>query len=491
MIYEIQSKSDFSTGTSLTVKIPKGDLDKNALHTIIEDRPEFILPFHYRIVDDEVELVYQIGLLSKLQYFSGTRSPKEYAELWLGILSPLLDCGDWFMKPYSFVLDADYLYYDKGKQTVGYVYIPSLRECSDYDALRGMAIEFSSLISITDPVLENKVLRALMKDFSPAGFLKMIKPYSAATLVPAEPRYAADAADTGAAYMRARENPDQGYGQDPGRGSWATGAWGLGAGSAAAGAAGAPGAAGAASYRASEEYGADMQDSPASRTVADDADEGGDDSGDSFFSFPVAGNAAKKAFGRLGGWDFPGGKKGKDKETAKAKGNAAASGLGGWFARWRDESLEDAPEEQVEYQKDSDEMRGNPAASLSPAEIREDTENVVCETGGARLRFIGSASLPAIINVRVPQGEAFTIGRFDASVGRQQSSFEFDKKTKGVSRRHAAIECRSGIYTILDLASSAGTFINGQKLPPNMPVELSHGIRVSFGNSGANYVWEE
>jgi hypothetical protein len=176
VIYEIQTKSEFSTGTSLIVRIPKNDLDKNALHTIMESRPEFILPFHYRNVDDEIELVYQIGLLSKLQYFTGSRNPKEYAELWIGILSPLLDCGDWFMKPYSFVLDATYLYYDKLKRIVGYVYIPSLRECSNHDALREMAVELSNLISITDSALENKVLRALMKDFNPAGFLKMIKP---------------------------------------------------------------------------------------------------------------------------------------------------------------------------------------------------------------------------------------------------------------------------------------------------------------------------
>jgi len=60
-----------------------------------------------------------------------------------------------------------------------------------------------------------------------------------------------------------------------------------------------------------------------------------------------------------------------------------------------------------------------------------------------------------------------------------------------VSRRHAALERNADIYSIIDLSSSAGTYINGHKLPPNTPFELVNGYRVSFGNCGADYVWEQ
>ena len=118
------------------------------------------------------------------------------------------------------------------------------------------------------------------------------------------------------------------------------------------------------------------------------------------------------------------------------------------------------------------------------------TQIIAAAHDGARLRFIGRAALPEGIDIQIAVGEVFSIGRFDASVGKQQSSFEFDKKTKAVSRRHAVVERGADGYTIVDLASSAGTFINGQKLPPNTPCEVKRGCYVSFGNSGADYIWE-
>jgi pSer/pThr/pTyr-binding forkhead associated (FHA) protein len=108
-----------------------------------------------------------------------------------------------------------------------------------------------------------------------------------------------------------------------------------------------------------------------------------------------------------------------------------------------------------------------------------------------KLRYIGISDHPRLIEVSVTSGSIFTIGRFDISVGIKQSNFEFDKKTKAVSRRHSAIERNADGYSIVDLESAGGTFLNGQKLPPNAPFKLERGARVSFGNLGADYVWEE
>jgi pSer/pThr/pTyr-binding forkhead associated (FHA) protein len=108
----------------------------------------------------------------------------------------------------------------------------------------------------------------------------------------------------------------------------------------------------------------------------------------------------------------------------------------------------------------------------------------------AKLRLVSEAQLPAEIVVDCSQERPFVIGRFDITAGRQQSDFEFDKSTRAVSRRHAAIERIASGYVIIDLSSSAGTFVNGQKIPPNVPRELTFGTRVSFGTSGADYIFE-
>jgi len=114
-----------------------------------------------------------------------------------------------------------------------------------------------------------------------------------------------------------------------------------------------------------------------------------------------------------------------------------------------------------------------------------------------KLRLIGSSYLPDAIHLRL-NGQPYTIGRFDVSAGKKQCDFEFDKATKAVSRRHAAIECASGgvsdgnngALTVVDLNSSAGTFVNGYRITPGKPHPIQHGDRISFGTMGAEYVLE-
>lgn len=52
-----------------------------------------------------------------------------------------------------------------------------------------------------------------------------------------------------------------------------------------------------------------------------------------------------------------------------------------------------------------------------------------------------------------------------------------------VSSRHACIEVRSGVPAIVDLGSTNGTFVNGARLTPNVPVPLHHGDRLVLGQT--------
>ena len=116
-----------------------------------------------------------------------------------------------------------------------------------------------------------------------------------------------------------------------------------------------------------------------------------------------------------------------------------------------------------------------------------EVDNYLATHADARLRCVGLAVLPKIIPLII-QGRPFVVGRFDVSVGIKQYDFEFDKSTKAVSRRHAAIERGPCGYSIMDLGSRAGTFVNGKKITE--PYLLKNGDRVSFGNSGADYIFE-
>ncbi|MDR0491110.1 MAG: FHA domain-containing protein [Oscillospiraceae bacterium] len=432
-MYEIQSKSDFQAGATLIVRIPEEEVDKKALYTILDDQPDFVLPFRHRVIDGQIEFTYQVGNRSKLAYLSGNRSPGEYADLWIGILQPLLDCGDWFMTPYSFVLKYEYLYCDKNGR-VDFVYIPSVRACSDYSALKSMVTEVAKQNRVTDIDLENRVIWAI-QDFNPNELLQMVRPYKTNPVSNPIPQ----------------QNPaPQPYPQpmQPG-----------------------PPAAQPPMPQPAAEY----------RPVA---------------PVPAAGTQRKPddiAINFQPNWKAPKEERPKsakkEKELRPPPPPKEKGGLSGKKKTQQQEIIGGAA-----AMPRPDSVPGHPVVpAYAPPMYVDDpvTELDDLGTNAPKFRYIGNGEHPRIIEINIAGGEVFTIGRFDVSVGVKQSSFEFDKRTKAVGRRHAAVERNADGYIIVDLSSQAGTYINGQKLPPNAPFKLEPGCRVSFGYSGADYVWEE
>ena len=79
--------------------------------------------------------------------------------------------------------------------------------------------------------------------------------------------------------------------------------------------------------------------------------------------------------------------------------------------------------------------------------------------------------------------EGFVLGRSDS-----KSSYipdvdlaSFRALDKGVSRRHAAFVRFQGKLHIVDLSSVNGTFLNGNRLTPEMPYPLNAGDRLTLG----------
>ena len=469
MIYDIQCKNDMLSGAVLIAKIPEDDLDKKALYTIQEDKPDFILPFHHRVVDGQIEFTYQVGTQSKLQYLAGNRFPKDYTELWSSVLSPLFDCGDWFLKPYSFVLDIKHLYCDKSRNTVGYVYIPSKKDCADYYDLKEMAAEFSKQITVNDHDLENKVLRAIMMDFNPKAFIDMLKAYTTASApierISSAPQRNPHKHETLPAFgqdtAKQRENV---IGQDTAK---------------------------------QRETGIGQDTVKEKETVIPEQnmrqtrENALGTSGEIIIDFPMSKRAEKKAKEKV--------KERGNTQRKKEKRMKNQESMGRMSDKKPDALLKENTDAVVKLSAEAGANKRSepalyPSAMQTYASLEgtpDITQNMSYETGEAWLRLIGSALLPPGIVVAIAEGEVFTIGRYDTAVGTKQSNFEFDRMTKAVSRRHAVIERRIDGYNLIDLASSAGTFVDGQKLPPNTPCKLQPGCRISFGNCGADYIWEQ
>lgn len=429
MKYEIESKQNLS-GAVLIVRFPEKDLDDKALYTIEADQPDFLIPFRYRTMDGQVECTYQLGNRSKLQYRYGRKSPEEYLEFWEQILQPLLDCGDWFLKPFSFVLDTRYLYVDTAGKIVRYLYVPARQDYADFDDLKTMVAELSKQNPVTDTVLENKALRAIMQSFQPKDFLHMLRDaVSKATVAQLENEPAAVPV-----YEPVRKDAPL------------------------------PGI-------------VEEQELPfAERERMADQEE---------IVIDLGGKKKKEKKAKKGKGLF-GGKKGKQEPEKGQKDKTSKEIMLGAGADM-------IPEPMMLGSRPVSASQSSPIVPVYHAEL-EEIEVTQLDEGYNRtcLRLVGDPNLPKEIPVEIQTGYAFTIGRFDISVGHPQSDFEFDKNTKSVSRHHAAIERETdGSYILVDLSSSAGTFLDGQRLTPNVPYPLARGSKVSFGTSGADYIWEE
>lgn len=439
MTIQIESRQDLS-GAMLVIRFPEKDVDKKALYTIQADQPSFLVPFRYRSVDGEAECTYQLGSRSKLLYRCSSRTPGELVGFWERVLQPLLDCGDWFLKPFSFMLDTQYLFLDKDGETISYLYVPAREDCSTIEELRAMAVELSQKNPSTDAQLEVKVLRAIMQDFKPRAFLEMLRETQPGvlvrSLVPEQPQLQPQQQVQSAAAQK----------QEPVSG---------------------------------KEPAETPRDERASAPTP--ALEDGE------IRIDLSGGGAKKEKHGLFGNK---GEKKKSKEKTKEKSGKKNGGL---FGKKKEEPASKEIVLGAAAEEPAPQREVYPAPVVVGADEDDGITTIPEEeaTTTACFRLVGNPTMPRSISVSLEPGGIFTIGRYDVALGRQQSNFEFPAKTKAVSRHHAAVERTAEGYTLVDLGSSAGTYIQGERLMPNVPRFLERGCRVAFGTAGADYIWEE
>ena len=483
MKYDIEAKNDLTSGTTLRIQIPESELDRKALLTAEVDTPPFLVPFHHRVIDGNVEIIYEIRAYGKLQYFRGSRDPGQYVRLWNDLLNPLLDCSDWFLTPFSFVLESDYLFFDKTNEKICYLYIPSVNPCSDEEMLKELARGITTDFPVTDPKLENLVLRSIMQDFQPLAFLQMLKEQgpAAQSKRPAERPASRPAAPQMAMHPPVAP-PQAAEPAKPQKPPRATVPAAPKAPAATACAAAAPAETRSARTPDNDDVIINLQNmgygmkntsippqQPAAKGKKKEKKE-----------------KEKKEKEKKEKEHSLFGKKKKDVPVDIRLGAAAPVATPANAASMpparRPEPAMHTPESYPAADRSGYGVQG---IDESVTQI-EDADSLVTQ-----FRRVGDPALPLRIVVDAPEGGLFTIGRFDTSVNRKQSDFEFDKATKAVSRHHAAVVLKDDEYTIVDLGSKAGTFVNGQKLDPNIPCKLNGGDRVSFGNGGADYIFEK
>jgi serine/threonine-protein kinase len=89
-------------------------------------------------------------------------------------------------------------------------------------------------------------------------------------------------------------------------------------------------------------------------------------------------------------------------------------------------------------------------------------------------------------NQRVPldaQNAELVIGWRDARtlVGPEIDLTEIGGSAQGVSRQHAVLRCNAGRWTIEDLSSTNGTYLNESPLAPHTPTLLQDKLTIRVG----------
>lgn len=68
-----------------------------------------------------------------------------------------------------------------------------------------------------------------------------------------------------------------------------------------------------------------------------------------------------------------------------------------------------------------------------------------------------------------------------AKLGRNNNAVDIYYFHESVSREHCIFECINGRYTVMDLGSTVGTFIEGVKLEPQVPYNVNDGAKMKIG----------
>lgn len=83
--------------------------------------------------------------------------------------------------------------------------------------------------------------------------------------------------------------------------------------------------------------------------------------------------------------------------------------------------------------------------------------------------------------VPLREGEHLELGRFEFPETHQRDLTPYNAFQHGISRRHADIHVRGNRLYLVDLGSSNGTYVGGDRLLPAQPRLLQNGDEVLLG----------
>ena len=410
----------------------RADLDDIALKVIRRDCPDFLLPVRTMEIDGELELRYELQEGVRLAYLPKEMKRKDFTERLVHMLKPFKDCSDWFLDYHNFVLDENYILVSKDGQQVKYVYVPAGEYARSDEEIKEFFINMILKMDIQDDMGYMVNLLRIIKN-PDANLLSLLeyfqKEMGVQTPKPAlEERPAAPAPSPASAAAPAAPV------QEP-------------------------------FHASAEPFGASHEEKDLLGSLFGDLEDS--DSGNDKKKKKEKKEKPPKDKSAKGGGLF-GFLKGKPKEEKAAAPAADAAPAQAFAAAAAPVYQNFDPLPIPQDMADS----GDETAILAEEEFHGNSELRL------RLENCMGCQCPSYIEIPLPSGFA-TVGRANKN-GEAQSDYNFDASVSFVSRRHFRVEKEQDHWKIVDLESSNGTYLNGERMVPNMPYPLQAGNRITI-----------
>lgn len=432
------------------MKLKAGEgMDRLAWNVIRRDCPDFLLPIKVVEIDGETELRYELTDGVRLAYLPKKMTKQEFLDWMIGLLAPFQSCGDWFLDYHNFVLDQNYIFVGKGsKTTVKYIYIPSASYQISDEKIKEFFTELVLDTDISDDAgyLVN-VLRIIKDpDAHLSRLLEVIKKEARETNVP---KASGLTGGSGIVYegserkqneLPQSENRRKFTDQEPGNNP-------------------------SDRQKPEEEPEKERKNEPKKESGISSEFGQNDETGRLMGS--LFGDAEEEKPK----------KKKKEKKEREQKGGGLFGFLKGKPKEKKEEEISPAEPERDNrpVQQDSSlcvvpKWESRPAAP----DFLDDATSIQEEEGpgdgselNLRLEKCVGCQCPEQIQLDLQKGFV-TVGRYDKS-GAPRADYNFDASLSFVSRNHFRVDRQGERWTIVDLTSTNGTYINGEMLTPNIP----------------------
>ena len=153
MIYDERFKLQQSAeAIYLTVTLDDdAQFDEIALHMLTEDKPDFFFPISMKEINGTLMLRYKFINAAALKYsVDRAMTKKQYLQLALALLAPFIRCRDWFLDYHYICIDPQYILRDKSTGAFLYAYLPERSMRNTDEEILTFAESILNYIDISD-----------------------------------------------------------------------------------------------------------------------------------------------------------------------------------------------------------------------------------------------------------------------------------------------------------------------------------------------------